>query len=93
MNLKKLAALILALAMCLVSAGALAEETDARIAELEKQVADLEAQVAERDATIADLEHQLEAAGYVAEFDGGHVTVEEAMSQYEYFLLYTSRCV
>lgn len=86
MNLKKLAALILALAMCLVSAGALAEETDAdaRIAELENQVAELEAQVAERDAAIADLEHQLEAVGYVAEFDGGHVTVEDAMSQYEY---------
>ena len=86
MNLKKFAALILAFAMCLVSAGALAEETDsdARIAELEAQVAELEAQVAERDATIADLEHQLEAVGYVAEFDGGHVTVEEAMNQYEY---------
>lgn len=86
MNLKKIAALILALAMCLASAGALAEETDtdAYIAELEAQVAELEAQVAERDAYIADLEHQLEATGYVAEFDGGHVTVEEAMSQYEY---------
>lgn len=86
MNLKKLAAFILALAMCLVSAGTLAEETDAdaRIAELEGQVADLEAQLAERDATIADLEHQLEAVGYVAEFDGGYVTVDDAMSQYEY---------
>lgn len=86
MNLKKIAALILALAMCLVSAGALAEETDAdaRIAELEAQVAVLEEELDERDAYIAELEHQLEATGYVAEFDGGHVTVEDAMAQYEY---------
>ena len=121
MNMKRLAALVLALALCLLCA--CSSEKDDRIAELEKQltekeaaiteletqiadtataaendaadieaqlaekdtaIADLEAQIAEKDATIADLEKQLAATNYVAEFDGGYVTVEEAMAQYEY---------
>lgn len=73
MNFKKLAAIMLVLVMCLTSIGALAtteEEYEARIAELEER--------------IAELEHQLAAKDYVAEFDGGVITAEEAMEQFEY---------
>ena len=73
MNLKKFAALLLVVVLCLFSVSALAateEEYEERIAELE--------------ARIAELEHQLAAKDYVAEFDGGYVTVEEAMEQYDY---------
>lgn len=86
MNLKKISAIILALALCLVSAMAFAEETD-----YEARIAELEAQLAERDARIAELEAQLAATNYVAAFDGGYVTVDEAMAQYEYVeYMYTS---
>ena len=76
--LKKIFALAMTLVMCL-SMAAFAEETDkdARIAELEAQVADLTAQV-------ESLTAQLMATGYVAAFDGGYVTVDEAMAEYEY---------
>ena len=43
-----------------------------------------EARIAELEAPVADLEHQLAAKDYVAEFDGGYVTAEEAMKQYNY---------
>jgi hypothetical protein len=80
MNFKKLASLMLVIVFALCSVSALAtteEEYEARIAELEER--------------IADLEHQLAAKDYVAEFDGGHVTVEDAMAQYEYiqYMYYT----
>lgn len=76
--LKKIIALAMTLIMCLAMT-AFAEETDkdARIAELEAQVEELTAQVAELTA-------QLAATNYVAQFDGGYVTVEEAMAEYEY---------
>lgn len=76
--LKKILALAMTLIMCL-SVAAFAEETDkdARIAELEAQVAELTAQV-------EDLTAQLQATNYVAAFDGGCVTVDEAMAEYEY---------
>lgn len=76
--LKKILALAMTLIMCL-SMAAFAEETDkdARIAELEAQVAELTAQV-------EDLTAQLLATNYVAAFDGGYVTVDEAMAEYEY---------
>ena len=73
MKFRKFASLALAAVLCLVSVAAFAdtdEEYEARIAELEAQV--------------ADLEHQLAAKDYVAEFDGGYVTAEEAMQQYNY---------
>ena len=73
MKFRKFASLALAAVLCLVSVAAFAdtdEEYEARIAELEAQV--------------ADLEHQLAAKDYVAEFDGGYVTAEEAMKQYNY---------
>ena len=73
MKFRKFASLALAAVLCLVSVAAFAdtdEEYEARIAELEAQV--------------ADLEHQLAAKDYVAEFDGGYVTAEEAMQQYSY---------
>ena len=73
MNFKKLASIMLVIALALCSVSAMAdtqEEYEARIAELEER--------------IADLEHQLAAKDYVAEFDGGYVTVEDAMDQYEY---------
>jgi len=80
MNFRKLAALMLVIVLALCSVSALAtteEEYEARIAELE--------------ARIAELEHELAAKDYVAEFDGGVVTVEEAMEQYEYIsYMYTS---
>jgi len=99
MNLKKLAALVIALAMFIIPAGALAEdnsedriaELEARIAELEADVeekdayiAELETDIEEKDAYIAELEHDLAVTGYIAEFDGGYVTVEEAMAEYSY---------
>ena len=84
MNLKKLAALMLALALCIVSIGAFAESDTDRIAELEARVAELEAEAVEKDARIAELEHDLAVTGYVAEFDGGYITVEEAMAEYSY---------
>lgn len=76
--LKKIIAIAMMLIMCLTMA-AFAEETDkdARIAELEAQVAELTAQVEQLTA-------QLAATNYVAQFDGGYVTVEEAMAEYEY---------
>lgn len=73
MNLKKLASLMLVVILALCSVSALAtteEEYEARIAELEAQV--------------AELEHQLAAINYVAEYDGGYITVDEAMEQFEY---------
>lgn len=84
MNMKKLAALMLALVMCAVASCAFAENSDARIAELEARVEELEAEVAAKDARIAELEHDLAVTGYVAEYDGGYVTVEEAMEEYLY---------
>lgn len=85
MNLRKLTAMMLALALCLVSVCAFAEDDkDAYIAELEARVAELEAENAEKDARIAELEHDLAVNGYVAEYDGGYVTVEDAMAEYGY---------
>ncbi len=85
MNLKKIAAIMLALALCLVSVCAFAEDDkDAYIAELEARVAELEAEVADKDAYIAELEHSLNSRNYVAEYDGGYVTVEDAMAEYSY---------
>lgn len=76
--MKKIFAIVMALVMCL-SMTAFAEEIDkdARIAELEAQVAELTAQVEELTA-------QLMSTNYVAAFDGGYVTVDEAMAEYEY---------
>jgi len=76
--LKRILAVALTLVMCL-SMAAFAEETDkdARIAELEAQVEALNAQV-------NDLLAKLAATNYVAAFDGGYVTVDEAMAEYEY---------
>ena len=66
-------------------------DLEAQIAEKDAAIADLEAQIAEKDTAIADMEaqiaglnHQIEAANYVAEFDGGYVTVDEAMAEYSY---------
>lgn len=76
--LKRIIAVAMTLVMCL-SMAAFAEETDkdALIAELTAQVEELTAQVAELTA-------RLEATNYVAAFDGGHVTVDEAMAEFEY---------
>ena len=52
MNMKKFAALILALAMCLLCA--CSSEKDDRIAELEAQVAEKDAVIAEYEANAAD---------------------------------------
>lgn len=85
MNIRKIAALILAMALCIVSVCAFAEEDkDAYIAELEARVAELEADNAAKDARIAELEAELEALNYVAVFDGGYITVEDAMAEYSY---------
>ena len=43
-----------------------------------------QARIAELEARVAELEHELAVKGYVAEFDGGYVLVEDAMKQYEY---------
>lgn len=77
MNWKKIAALLLTLALLSLGAAAGAEDSDTQIADYEARIAELEAQVAE-------LEHQLALRDYVASFDGGHVTVEEAMERYNY---------
>lgn len=80
MNYKRIATLLLALALALVSTGAFAttnDEYEAKIAEYEKQIADLQAQV-------EDLQHQLDLQNYVVSFDGGYVTVDEAMERYDY---------
>lgn len=75
MKLRKLVALVLAALLCLTGLTAFAEEMTEE---------DYKARIAELEAQVADLEHQLAAKNYVAEFDGGFVTVEDAMKQYEY---------
>ncbi len=80
MNYKRIASLFLVLALALVSTGAFAtsnDDTAAKIAEYEAKIADLEAQV-------ADLQHQLDIQNYVVSFDGGYVTVEDALARYSY---------
>ncbi len=80
MNLKRIASLLLVLALALVSTAAFAttnEEYEAKIAEYEAKIAELEGQV-------ADLQFQLELQNYVATFDGGAVTIELAMERYDY---------
>ena len=75
MKLRKLVALVLAALLCLTGLTAFAEEMTEE---------DYKARIAELEAQVADLEHQLAAKNYVAEFDGGFITVEDAMKQYEY---------
>ena len=75
MNLKKMVALLLAALLCLTGLTAFAEEMTEE---------DYKARIAELEAQVADLEHQLAAKDYVAEFDGGFVTAEDAMKQFEY---------
>lgn len=79
MNFKKIASLLLVLALAMVSTGAFATTTDdtAKIAEYEDRIAELEAQV-------ADLERQLEIQNYVVTFDGGYVTADDAVERYDY---------
>ena len=87
MNLKKILAAALALVLMLSCAG-LAEQTEAdRIAELEAQVAELTAQLEEAQATIKEYEEER----YVITFDGGYVTLEECLAQYDQLVsMYTS---
>lgn len=59
-------------------------EKPATTADLEAQLADLQAQLADKDAQIADLQFQLDLRDYVVTFDGGYVTVEEAVEEFEY---------
>lgn len=73
MKIKRFAAAALALMLALFSTGAFAATDE----EYEAQIADLKAQ-------IAQLEHDLAAKDYVAEFDGGFVLATDAMEQYEY---------
>lgn len=80
MNYKRVASLLLVLALALVSTGAFATTKDdsaAKIAEYEAKIAELEAQV-------ADLQKQLDAQNYVVSFDGGYVTIDQAMERYDY---------
>ena len=79
MQRKKIISAVLALALMLC-APVLAEDTDARVAELEAQVKELQQALEEAENTIREYEQQ----SLVVTFDGGEVTLEEAQRQYEY---------
>ena len=83
MRMKKLIGLLLALALAL-SVPVLAEggDAEARVAELEAQVEELTRALEEAQAALKAYEEQ----SYVATFDGGVVTLEEAQSRYKYIV-------